>query len=502
MRVHNVHARELPVPAEQVGALLDGLGGPDDRLWPSDRWPTTPFVLDGPLTVGTPSRQGLIAQTLIHQRVDDYQAGKRLVFRFTPGLGLVGSHRLEVEPLGSDRARLTHTLACRVEPKLLPWYPIFIRQHDALVEDLLDRAELQVTGRLAKPARWPASVRLANAVELGMARRQGLLPPANPARAAKRNARMDRLARMGGVLSPAALAALAALHAAWALGWRWPGDTDHALAELVLSSSERERLMTLTGSELPPDPSPGRSPRRCWPPPESSLPQPQAPAREPCAWQPWESLASCWRGAGTGSPPTSSAGSTNSMNASTWHSTHRCVWPSGRQRRPSPGARVPRSAGAPIPAGAPWSPRPDDPSRPVPEAGSTRPDRARPPITAWSSGRLRGMRAVSHLRGDGLGETPVDRRNFHLFGDGFAPAIGVSAVLALTGMTAGVALPRRRRVRFAVAEPASPVAIRAGPTTGQRTAMAPSRNLGRASSTPATTGLRPRAADLSGSLGR
>ena len=47
-----------------------------------------------------------------------------------------------------------------------PTYPIFIRQHDALVEDLLDRAELATTGRVAHPARWPASVRLANAIEL------------------------------------------------------------------------------------------------------------------------------------------------------------------------------------------------------------------------------------------------------------------------------------------------------------------------------------------------
>jgi hypothetical protein len=177
MKIRNVHSRELPVPPEEVGALIDGLGGPADRLWPTERWPTTPLELDGPLARGTESRQGLFELTLVRQRVDEYEPGRRVVFRFAPGLGLAGTHRLEVEPLGPDRARLVHALDCRVEPRMLPVYPILIRQHDALVEDLLDRAELAVTGGVAAPARWPASVRIANAIEVWVARRRGLLPP-------------------------------------------------------------------------------------------------------------------------------------------------------------------------------------------------------------------------------------------------------------------------------------------------------------------------------------
>jgi hypothetical protein len=53
---------------------------------------------------------------------------------------------------------------------------------------------------------------------------------------------LDRAGRAGAMAVPPALVALAALHAAWALGWRWPGSDDRGLAERVLSRSERERL--------------------------------------------------------------------------------------------------------------------------------------------------------------------------------------------------------------------------------------------------------------------
>jgi Protein of unknown function (DUF3995) len=225
MKLHNVHARDLAASPEQVGALIDGLGGDRDRLWPAERWPTTPFELDGPLVTGTSGRQGFI-----HQHVEEYTPGRRLVFRFAPGLGLDGMHRLELEPLGADRTRLVHTLDCRVAPKLLPVYPILVRQHDALVEDLFDCAELATTGRVAEPARWPASVRISNGLELRLSRLLGKI--AGPER---RGARSDRVA---GVAVPAALTAIAALHAAWALGWRWPGGDDRAWAERVIGSGE------------------------------------------------------------------------------------------------------------------------------------------------------------------------------------------------------------------------------------------------------------------------
>jgi hypothetical protein len=235
MYVRSLHTRDLPVAAVRVGALIDGLGGAADRLWPAERWPTTPLELDGPLTEGTTSRQGILNLTQIRQRVEEYVPGQRVVFRFAPGLGLAGTHRLEVQALGDRRSRLVHSLDCRVETKLLPVYPILIRQHDALVEDVLDRAELAVTGRVADPARWPASVRVANAIELRMARLLGLLPADEAARAV-------RLTRAAGFVVPSVLVAIGALHAAWALGAAWPAGSEGELAEHVLSRGERERL--------------------------------------------------------------------------------------------------------------------------------------------------------------------------------------------------------------------------------------------------------------------
>ena len=85
MRIRKVHSRDLSDSADQVGALFDGLGGPAHRLWPTERWPTTPLELDGPLAVGTASRQGLFELTRMRQRVDEYEPGRRLVFRFSPG---------------------------------------------------------------------------------------------------------------------------------------------------------------------------------------------------------------------------------------------------------------------------------------------------------------------------------------------------------------------------------------------------------------------------------
>jgi Protein of unknown function (DUF3995) len=240
MNIKSIHTRELPVAPEEGGALLDGLGSAGDRLWPTDRWPTTPLEIDRPLAVGAQSRQGVLRLTQIRQVVEEYVPGRRIAFRFAPGLGIVGTHSLDVEPLGEHRCRLTHTLAGRVEPRMMPVYPILIRQHDALAEDLLDRAELATTGDIARPARWPTSVRIANALELAVARRRGILP--GPPRAP-----LDRLTRFSGLAVPAILVALAALHASWALGSYWPANSDRELAEYVLSDGERHRL----GGDLP-----------------------------------------------------------------------------------------------------------------------------------------------------------------------------------------------------------------------------------------------------------
>jgi hypothetical protein len=266
MQIHDVNTRDIAAPVERIGSLLDGLGSADDRLWPAERWPTTPFVLEGPLAVGTRGSQGAIRQV-----VAGYEPGRRVAFDFAPGSGLEGGHSLELTSLPSGASRLTHTLSCRLRKRLLPLYPILIRQHRALLEDLFDRAELAATGRVAWPGRRPVSVTIANAAELAATRawrrahamvpggatqrpigdadraeRRGL--PGDEARGAPqasfgdtdRADRRRRAARFGGMAVPAVLTALAALHAAWALGWRWPGGDDRAFAERVIGHGATE----------------------------------------------------------------------------------------------------------------------------------------------------------------------------------------------------------------------------------------------------------------------
>jgi hypothetical protein len=218
MQVDNVHTRDIAAGAAEVAALIDGLGTDRDRLWPSARWPTLPFELYGPLAAGSPAGHGPI-----RYRVQAYEPGRRLTFRFAPGLWLAGTHGFEIEPLGDRRTRLTHVLRGRIDPKLLPLWPIVRRCHDALITDLLAQAERVASGREVPDARRPLWLRVAGDVDRRLAG--------------------PRSRAVAGVAVPAALAALAALHAAWALGWHWPGGSERELAERVLSG----------GSQMPPE---------------------------------------------------------------------------------------------------------------------------------------------------------------------------------------------------------------------------------------------------------
>jgi hypothetical protein len=217
MRVHNVHSRELPVPVGRAWQLVAGLASEHDDLWPTERWPASPIEFDRPLGPGAEGGHGLI-----RYGVQRYEPGRRVVFNFARASGLDGIHALQVEAIDAQRSRLTHTLDARVGWKLLPLYPLLLTAHDALVEDLLDNAERAAGGSPALPPPLPRLVRIANAVESGVIR-----------------LRRDPLAW----IVPGTLATIAALHAAWALGWRWPGGSDQALADHVVGH----------GAELPPD---------------------------------------------------------------------------------------------------------------------------------------------------------------------------------------------------------------------------------------------------------
>src|SRR5258706_10809497 len=92
--VYNVHARNLAAPADAVGALLDSLASPNDRLWPRESWPR--MTLDRPLAVGARGGHGPIGYA-----VEDYRPGRHVRFRFHAPQGFAGTHALDVEALSS-----------------------------------------------------------------------------------------------------------------------------------------------------------------------------------------------------------------------------------------------------------------------------------------------------------------------------------------------------------------------------------------------------------------
>lgn len=152
--IRNVHEREFPVSAEVAGALLDTAGGPRDALWPAPAW--VPMVLDTPLRVGSAGGHGPI-----RYRVTGYRPGRMLESTLEPGMGLNGRHTFTVEPLGPAACRIRHEIRGSVSGTGRVLWPLVVRPvHDAVLEDLLDRAELMLGVGPAPVRRWSPWVRL------------------------------------------------------------------------------------------------------------------------------------------------------------------------------------------------------------------------------------------------------------------------------------------------------------------------------------------------------
>ena len=150
----NVHERVVAADVDRVGELLDGLGRPGDRLWPSPPWP--PMRLDAPVAVGVRGRHASI-----RYEVSAYVPGRRVEFTFAPSSGARGTHTFTATPLGPDGTLLRHELAARMVGSMRLGWPLAVRWlHDVVLEDLLDRAEDAVGAPPRRRARHPVWVRL------------------------------------------------------------------------------------------------------------------------------------------------------------------------------------------------------------------------------------------------------------------------------------------------------------------------------------------------------
>lgn len=151
--VLNIHTRELHTSRDAVGALLDSLASNQDLLWPHDRWPA--MRLDRPLQIGAVGGHGPI-----RYRVEWYEPGRAVLFRFTGPRGFHGAHGFEIKDSAPGMVHLEHRLSMRLSGVALFSWPLMFRWlHDALIEDALDRAEAAVTSRPLQERRWSLWVR-------------------------------------------------------------------------------------------------------------------------------------------------------------------------------------------------------------------------------------------------------------------------------------------------------------------------------------------------------
>ena len=136
IEITNCHSRVRPASVAEVDARLERLGTPGDDLWPSERW--FAMVLDA-----TPAEGGRGGHGPVRYRAEERGPGV-VSFRFERLLGSrrwKGQHRFVVSQTPSG-ALLEHAVELSVPVwQYLQWIALVGPLHDAVLEDLLDKAE-------------------------------------------------------------------------------------------------------------------------------------------------------------------------------------------------------------------------------------------------------------------------------------------------------------------------------------------------------------------------
>ena len=150
MRITNVHERTIAVPADLIGELLNTLSSDNDLFWPHENW--SPVRFDRPLQVGATGGHGTGPYA-----ITSYTAGRHIRFDFVGGRRH-GFHEFEIRPLVGGSSLLRHSLDARLPLRsLYLWYATIRPLHDALLEDLFDKVEGQVS-RVVRPQVWSSRV--------------------------------------------------------------------------------------------------------------------------------------------------------------------------------------------------------------------------------------------------------------------------------------------------------------------------------------------------------
>ncbi|WP_280232510.1 SRPBCC family protein [Nocardia cyriacigeorgica] len=115
---------------------------------------------DRPLAIGAVGGHGPV-----RYHVESWQPGRWVRFRFTGPRGFDGFHEFTIHDEDDGTTTLRHLLAMRLHSTARLTWPLCYRwMHDALLEDALDRAELNTSGHLPRPARHSGYVRLLRAL--------------------------------------------------------------------------------------------------------------------------------------------------------------------------------------------------------------------------------------------------------------------------------------------------------------------------------------------------
>ena len=145
MNIKNIHERKISASDNKVGALLDSVSSREDKIWPYENWSNIEF--DRPLEVGAVGGHGAIKYV-----VTAYEPGNSIKFRFTKDLD--GYHEMVIKEIDATHCLLRHSIHANVTGSMALLWPIVIRPlHNALIEDLLDKVEMQVSS-VQRPRRW------------------------------------------------------------------------------------------------------------------------------------------------------------------------------------------------------------------------------------------------------------------------------------------------------------------------------------------------------------
>lgn len=156
--IRNVHERTTPGSVKHAWSLLEQLGSPADQLWPGGRWPR--MHLNHGVTPGSQGGHGAlkyhVSQVEPHRRV-------RFDFDGFPW----GYHEFSIAPTAGG-VHWRHLLVAAI--------PLSDPVHDAVLEDLFDRAEALMAGRPIQPRRLSMLMQWASRMSgLALKERRGRL---------------------------------------------------------------------------------------------------------------------------------------------------------------------------------------------------------------------------------------------------------------------------------------------------------------------------------------